>query len=102
MVYLRIWSHTYLRQPNWLKSQTHYPFCPFKYKSSVRQHLDYGDIIFDNPTNDSFTQKLESIQYNACLAITVCFRGTSRDKIYQGLGLESLSDRRWLRRLVIF
>ena len=59
------------------------------YKSFVRPHLDYGDIIFDNPTNDSFTQKLESVQYNACLAITVCFRGTSRDKLYQELGLES-------------
>ena len=46
------------------------------YKSFVRPHLDYGDIIFDNPTNDSFTQKLESVQYNACLAITGCFRGT--------------------------
>ena len=27
------------------------------YKSFVRPHLDYGDIIFDNPTNDYFTQK---------------------------------------------
>ena len=53
------------------------------YKSFVIPHLDYGDILFDNPTNDSFTQKLESIQYNECLAITGSFRGTSRDKIYQ-------------------
>ena len=51
------------------------------YKSFVRPHIDYGGIIFDNPTNDSFTQKLESVQYNACLAITGCFRGTSRDKL---------------------
>ena len=53
------------------------------YKSFVRPHLDYCDIIFDNPTNDSFTQKLESVQYNACLAIPRSFWGTSRDKIYR-------------------
>lgn len=72
------------------------------YKAFVRPHLDYGDIIYDNPGNDSFTQKLESIQYNACLAITGCFRGTSREKLYSELGLESLADRRFIRRLCFF
>ena len=47
------------------------------YKAFVRPHLDYGDIIYDNPGNASFIQKLEVIQYNASLAITGCFRGTS-------------------------
>ena len=41
--------------------------------------------------NASFHEKLESIQYNACLALTI--RGTSKEKIYQGLGLESLQIR---------
>lgn len=72
------------------------------YKAFVRPHLDYGDIIYDNPGNDSFTQKLESIQYNACLAITGCFRGTSREKLYSELGLESLADKRFIRRLCYF
>ena len=40
------------------------------YKSFVRPHLDYGDIIYDHPQNESFCNKLESIQYNAALAIT--------------------------------
>ena len=40
------------------------------YKSFVRPHLDYGDIIYDQPQNESFCNKLESIQYNAALAIT--------------------------------
>ena len=31
------------------------------YKSCIRPHLDYGDIVFDQPTNDSFCKKLESI-----------------------------------------
>ena len=47
------------------------------YKSFVRPHLDYGDIIYDQPNNESFTQKLERIQYNAALAITGAVKGTS-------------------------
>ena len=43
------------------------------YKSFIRPHLDYGDIIYDIPGNESFSQKIESVQYNAALAITGCF-----------------------------
>ena len=60
------------------------------YKSFVRPHLDYGDVIYDQHYNNSFHQKLESIQYNAALAITGVIRGSSREKLYQELGLESL------------
>ena len=52
--------------------------------------------------NLSFQQKLESIQYRACLAITGAIRGTSREKIYQELGLESLQSRRWYKKLTMF
>ena len=34
------------------------------YKSIVRPHLDYGDIIYDQPPNQSFCNKLASVQYN--------------------------------------
>ena len=37
-----------------------------------------------------FHHKLESIQYNAQLAITGVIRGTSKEMFYQELGLESL------------
>ena len=40
------------------------------YKTFIRSHLDYGDIIYDQNYNASFHRKLESIQYFACLAIT--------------------------------
>ena len=72
------------------------------YKTFVRPHLDYADIIYDYPGNVTFSQKLETIQYNACLAITGCFRGTSREKLYSELGLESLADRRFSRKLFYF
>jgi len=60
------------------------------YKAFVRPHLNYRDTIYDYPGNVSFSQRLESIQYNACLANTGCFRGTSREKLYSELGIERL------------
>ena len=45
---------------------------------------------------------MESIQYNACLAITGAIRGTSREKIFQELGLEYLQLRRRYRKLCLF
>ena len=53
------------------------------YKSFVRPHLDYGDVIYDQHYNNSFHQKLESIRYNAALAITGAIRGSSKEKLYQ-------------------
>ena len=69
------------------------------YKSFIRPHLDYGDIIYDQPDNENFCQKLESFQYNAALAITGAIKGTSQDKLYKELGLETLRFRRKFRRL---
>ena len=72
------------------------------YKSFIRSHIDYGDVLYDQPHNASFSEKIESIQYNAALAISGAIRGTSKEKLYQELGLESLSSRRWLHRLSLF
>ena len=55
------------------------------YKAFVRPHLHYGDVLYHQAFNNSFHGKIESIQYNACLAITGAIRGTSRKKIYQKL-----------------
>ena len=46
------------------------------YKLFDRPHLDYGDIIYDQTFNESFHQRIESIQYNA---ITGAIRGTSSE-----------------------
>ena len=69
------------------------------FKSFIQLLLDYGDIIYDRAYNTSFHQNIESIQYNAALAITGAVRGTSREKLYQELGFESLQQRRWYRKL---
>ena len=68
----------------------------------VRSYLDYGDIIYDQLNNESFCNKLETLQYKAALDITGSIQGTSKVELYMELGLESLKSRRWLRRLCCF
>ena len=71
------------------------------YKSLVRPHLDYGDIIYDQPNKESLNQKTERIPYNAALAITGTYT-TYQSRLYNELGLESLKFRRWFRKLCTF
>ena len=59
------------------------------YKSFLRPHLDYGDVIYDHAFIKSFQSKLESAQCNATLAITGAIIGSSRERLYQELGLDS-------------
>ena len=72
------------------------------YKTFTRPILDYADIIYEKPLTESFKDKLEMVQYNAALVITGAFKGTSRDRIYRELGLESLAERRWSRKIFFF
>ena len=72
------------------------------YKAFVKPHLDYGDINYDEAYNETFHQKLEFIQYSACLVLSGAIRGSSREKLYHELGLESLQCRRWYRKLCLF
>ena len=48
------------------------------------------------------TQKIESVQHNTALAFTGANRGSSREKLYHELGLKSLHDRRWYRKLCFY
>ena len=50
--------------------------------------------------NESFCEKIASVQYKATLTITSAIQSTSRNQIYQELGLESLKTRRWHKHLV--
>ena len=53
------------------------------YKSFIRPHLDYVDIIYDQPNNLNLCNKIETCQYNAPLAITGAIRGSSMERLYQ-------------------
>ena len=59
------------------------------YKSFVRPNLDYADIIYDKPLNESFKIKIEMVQYKT--VITGATNGTSRHRLYQELGFRIFS-----------
>ena len=75
------------------------------YKFYIKPHLDYGGVIChrnDPQMSRDITKRLEQTEYSATLAITGAWRGTSRQRLYEELGWESLHDRRWFRRLCHF
>ena len=47
-------------------------------KSLIRPHLDYSDLGYDQPSNDAFSIRLETVQYNAASAITGTMKSRSR------------------------
>ena len=65
------------------------------YKAFVRPHLDSGDVIYYEAYKENFHQKLESIQYNACLVLSGAIIRSSREKLYHKLGLKFLHRWRW-------
>ena len=67
------------------------------YKWFVRPHLDYGDVIYDEPNNSGLSDKIKTFRGNTAI------QGTSKkEKLYQELRLESFKDRRWLRQMPYF
>ena len=62
------------------------------YKLFIRPHLYYGDVIYDQPNNESLSQIMESVQYRATLAITCAIKGTSQAKLYKESGLKTLNS----------
>ena len=71
------------------------------YKLYVRPHLDYGDEIYHNQRTD-IMNLIEQVQYKAALVVSGCWQGTNRQKLYDELGWESLSERRWSHRMTLF
>ena len=67
------------------------------YKYFIRPHLNYV-----KPKCDNFQNKMKKFQYRASLAITGGIQGTSREQLYDELGLYSLVKRRWRNKLVFF
>ena len=82
------------------------------YKSLVRPHLDYCDVIYHIPhtiqpqdkgggiTLQSHMEKVERTQYQAALAVTGAWQGTNRVKLYEELGWETMDNRRTIRRIL--
>ena len=75
---------------------------PTIYNIFIRSQLDFADVNYDQACNSSFHEKLESSQYNACLATTGAIKGGSSERLYQELGLKSLKSRCWFRKICHF
>ena len=58
------------------------------YKYLIRFHLDYVDILYDEPNTDNLERKLEKVQYRSYIEITGAIQETSRANGYDNvLGL---------------
>ena len=68
------------------------------YKAFLNSLIDYENIMYDQPQNESFCEKLVLVQWKTVLAITSDVQVTS-DKMNQKLWLQSLKSRRWYKRL---
>ena len=58
---------------------------------SITKTLDYGDIFFDKTFDNSFHERLESIQYNTALAIPSPIRGTWKENVIKNSALNPCS-----------
>ena len=82
------------------------------YKVFVRSLFDYCDVIyhispFANPSDSSITlhplmEAIERVLHQVARVITGTWKGTSTNKLYEELGWETLSDRRWNRGIIQF
>ena len=78
----------------------------------IRPYFNYCAATYPTPrltnpfessiTLNALMERVENIQYQAALAITGTWQGTSRNKLYDEVGWESHSDRRRCRCLIDF
>ena len=71
------------------------------YKSLSRPILEYGDVIFDNTTQE-MKKLIDHVQRNALVMITLAYRRTPTVKLYEETGLETLADRRKQHKLILY
>ena len=73
-------------------------------EDSYNDDDDNDDTGGSSPTSNLNTRMraLESLQYQAALAVTGAWKGSNAQKLYEELGWESLHNRRWYRRMTQF
>lgn len=52
------------------------------YKFFTKSHVNFGDVILDQPSNESFSNNIKTVPYSAALALTEPIKGLSSDKLY--------------------
>ena len=43
--------------------------------------MDCGDVVYDQPSNDTFSNELETLQYNSALAIMGTIKAALRKQL---------------------
>lgn len=73
------------------------------YKSLVRPVMEYADVIWSGCT-DTESDHFEhaDVQYEAAKVVTGAIKGTSRQRLLEELGWESIKTRRIIHRIVLF
>ena len=81
------------------------------YKTFVRPHLDYCDVIYHEPLKISDekqdisltapVEEVKRVQYKGVLAVTGAWQGSNRSNLYDELGWEPLIYRRLSYRLIM-
>ena len=70
------------------------------YKLFILPHLDYGDIVYDWVFHKSFHKKLESIQYNAAIAITGALKGTFSENFFSRIRIRILKIETLVKKIM--
>ena len=78
------------------------PVLDILYKQQIRSLIDYGLVLFYGGLNQSDIAKLDRIQYRSAKVVTGALHFTSRIKLDNDLGWESLADRYELLGLSLF
>ena len=78
------------------------PVLDILYKQQIRSVIDYGLLLFYGSLNQSDIAKLDRIQYRSAKVVSGALHFTSRIKLDNDLGWESLSDRYELLGLSLF
>ena len=72
------------------------------YKSFIRPHFDYRDILYVQVYKKSFYHRLKTFQYKLALAIAKTIRRISKERLFHDLGLKSLEISRTLLTMYSF
>ena len=78
------------------------PVLDILYKQQIRSLIDYGLVLFYGNLNQTDIAKLDRIQYRSAKVVTGALHFTSRIKLDNDLGWESLSERYELLGLSLF
>ena len=71
------------------------------YKSLIRPVMEYADVLWDNGIA-SDCDLLEHVQYEAAKIVTGAIKGTSKHRLMQEVGWESMSTRRKIHKLILY